>query len=89
MTTEEHKCTCGAKATVTFWSGDQTWYYCDGCNPDPDIDESNRCYSCGKKSHRSEYVGSGFYLGVCPKCDDGHPLDLTCVGLPKSKKRKS
>lgn len=73
-------CKCGNKATGWMCSYTEDVPYCKDCDPDPDIDESHICYACGKPSHRSSYIGSGIYLGVCSKCDTGEPLGYEHLG---------
>lgn len=69
-------CKCGNSPTTWVTGGDQKESYCDDCDPDPDVDMSDQCYKCGAPSHRSSYVGSGFYIGVCKKHDRGQHLGL-------------
>lgn len=69
-------CKCGNKAVGWTIRGEEKTGYCRDCDPDPDVDMSDRCYSCGKQSSRSAYVGSGIYLGVCKGCDTGQVLGL-------------
>lgn len=69
-------CACGKTPTVWAKFKDKKASYCDECDPDPDIDMSDRCYKCGGSSHRSSYVGGGMYIGVCKKHDVGQELGL-------------
>lgn len=73
-------CKCGNNAIGWMIRGDEKTGYCSDCDPDPEIDESDVCYSCGKQSHRSSYVGSGVYIGVCSDCDTGQVLGLEHLG---------
>ncbi len=74
-------CKCGQPSTIhcsQLKYGDT--HYCKACDPDPDIDESDICYSCGDQSHRSSYIGAGIYLGVCESCDTGQMLGYEHLG---------
>lgn len=73
-------CKCGNKAIGWTISEEVKTGYCSECDPDPDVDMSDECYLCGNQSHRSSYVGSGIYLGVCRDCDSGQILGLEHLG---------
>ena len=66
-------CKCGNKPTITYSDGS---LYCNSCDPDPDIDNSEECCVTGCKNHpvRSGYIGAGIYLGICEQHDHGEPL---------------
>lgn len=71
-------CKCGNNAIgwACHGSGDKIEAYCHDCDPDPDVDLGGVCYSCGKPSYRSEYIGSGIDVGVCEDCDTGECLAI-------------
>lgn len=73
-------CNCGNKAIGWLCRGEENVAYCSECDPDPDVDLSDTCYSCGKPSHRSEHIGSGIDLGVCEECDTGEHLGYEHLG---------
>ena len=73
-------CSCGNKPTGYFVCNGKKELFCSKCDTDPPIDLGHQCYSCGKPSHRQEYIGSGIDLGVCAECDTGRHLGPEHLG---------
>jgi hypothetical protein len=69
-------CPCGNKARGWLCEPNNVKkFFCDACDPDPDVDASDVCMYCGAPSDKSGYAGDGVTLGICNDCDeDGdHP----------------